>query len=208
MNQGSCGFAGRSVLLIGAGCALGRVLARLYANAGARVVVIDNDEDQLLTIAKQNRDQISTLRLNCLDATQLTNFINIWSDEPLDALVHLQPLRHLGAQGRGIASIVRLTEGLAPALARGQGRVLILYRGTTSTTSLQKRALSPAWDRLSNLLSGQFSGDGLRVNALRLNAGAGESVSGRQVVESALMLTQPRPSEITGAVLHLGADTD
>ena len=63
----------------------------------------------------------------------------IWADEPLAALIHLQPLRHPERIGATLTAIPALTRDLAGALRAGQGSVLTLF----SAPSLSKECFGP-----------------------------------------------------------------
>lgn len=205
-------FAGRTVLLIGAGCDLGQVLAAGYASAGARVIAMDDDEARLLNRARQMPTQINTLKLNCLSDLQRNHFGSIWEDEPLDVLVHIQAVRHMDRPGEAITSVVEMTQMLARALKRGRGRVLILYPAIRAADPLHKQAFAPGWARLAPLLDGVFAADGITVNGVQLTPQVSTmDIAGPEatrIADAALMLTAPEPGRIGGSVLQLDAQSD
>jgi NAD(P)-dependent dehydrogenase (short-subunit alcohol dehydrogenase family) len=51
-------FAGRGILVTGAGSGIGRAAAQLFANEGGRVVVVDQDENEAQATVKSIRQAV------------------------------------------------------------------------------------------------------------------------------------------------------
>ena len=203
-------FDNRTVLIAGAGCNAGALLGRFYAGAGARVVLIDNDEPAMLNIARRQPSRIDTLRLDLRRPALCRRLGEIWDNEPLHVLVHLQLLVRTSQQGAALASVEALTLALAPALA-GRGRVLAVFAAPRTRDAAGRaeagaaaRAMRAALEHLPRALQDRLGGQGITVNALRLPAedDAGPA-RGADVIRAAVFLTRPGGARVGGAVLPL-----
>lgn len=210
LGEGTQPFSGKAVLLVGAGCVLGTVLARVYAQQGARVILMDRDETRIRKVAAQLSLKVETLAMHCFDAAKRRHFAEIWADEPLAGLIHLQAVRYPEEEGAAISSVVAFTEALFPALLRGRGRVLICHQGGAGRP-LAQRAFDPAWEELPRLLDEGLParpGGAVTVNGLRLPRIRAGELPVRQVSEAARMLTLPEPTRVSGSLLQLDTGRD
>lgn len=200
-------FCGRTILLAGAGCAAGAILARDYARAGGRVVAIDHDEAAILRIARADPARIDPLRLDLHDPSQVRRFAGIWLEEPLHVVVHLQPLRLQARPGLAITSIVDVSDALLQALRPGKGRILIVREALPQTASLALRAFDGAITGLAPLLQEAYGQDGIRSNTLEVR-GKRTRLNQRRFSELALWLTAPNGPLIDSCNLRLSLSGD
>src|SRR6056297_2235813 len=140
------------VVVLAAGCAEGRDLARMTARAGARVVVVDHDERQVNAIASLAPDRIEALRLDLFKPYHCRAFYEAWEDEPLDLLVQCQPMRAPHRLGAAAQAMPAMAQGLARGLARGRGRVVMLHAAATVTQDAGQQALTHALEVLPGLM--------------------------------------------------------
>lgn len=200
-------FDGRTVLLAGAGCVAGAALASGFARAGARVIAIDRDEAAVLKMATRHPDRIDPLRLDCLDIQQTTLFADVWQDEPLHVLMHLQPLRHEDEMAGAIRSVLEFSKRLLPALIAGKGRVVILFHDVSGPAALDQRVFLPSLQRLSGTLQTEFAQAKIAVNAVCLS-NRGDAKIMADLMRVAQWLCAPGRPPVTGSVLRLSAGGD
>jgi len=198
------GLANRTVLVVGAGCGWVDVLCRAYAGAGARVIAMDPHDAPILQSAAADPKRIDPLCLDDTDAVQRRRFCEIWADEPLDVLVHLQPLRAAPDAGPALTSIAALTEALTPALARGAGRLLVLQHAPAAQAPLGQGMLARAIRALPEVLDQP----GIRAHAIEIARDGTSDRQGGDLARLALMLTDPAGPPVAAAVIGLDAPGD
>ena len=182
-------------------------MAHRYARAGAQVILLDHDETAIQRIARLRADHIKHLKLDVMDPEQSGRFAEIWEDEPLHTLVHLQPLRYQTRPAGSVRAVVRLNALLLPALKRAGGKSLILFETLPHNAPQELRAFNPALAGLAPLIdSVPHSGTG-GCCGLHLMAPRSE-VNLRRMARLALWLTAPGSPALKGAVLRLGASDD
>lgn len=140
------------VVLILAACQRpGASIARAFAKAGMRVILIDGDSKGLTKIASIDPDQIETLTLPKFQSDMTHLLRDAWGAEPLDMVVNLMPLAFpdaIAEQMRTLTAILRTTvRGLvaakgsivsvvpgpsAPLALVGQGRLAALQAGSAA----------------------------------------------------------------------------
>ncbi|WP_371224456.1 hypothetical protein [Roseovarius sp. 2305UL8-3] len=200
-------FNGKTVVLAGAGCPAGDALASGFASAGARVVAIDRNECRVLDIAARDPERIDPLRLDILDPDQTALFANIWQDEPLNVLIHLQPLRHINDLAKAIPSVLSWNNRLSPGLKAGQSRVVVLFQDMPDAAKPRQRAFLPALERLARTLQSDFEGTGVTVNAVRLPAQSSATIT-TNLLRVVTWLTGPPSPHLSGSLLGLQAQGD
>lgn len=197
----SCDFTDKTILLAGAGCAVGRLLAFAYASRGARVIAMDRDEALALEIATGNPARIEALKLDLMRDANCRLLGDIWQAEPVDVLIHLQPLREPHRMGAAIQAIPALTRQLQPALEAGSGRVLVLYCEAASEARAEGRTFATAFAHLVEHLNAEISQSGLTVNAIRVATDCDGTVCDDLITAAAMFLTGPKARGAGGTVL-------
>ncbi len=200
-------FYGKTVLLAGAGCPTGDALASGFANVGGRVIAIDRDERRVLGIAAHNPDRIDPLRLDVLVPDQTRMFANVWEAEPLDVLVHLQPLRHIDDLTSAIGSILTLSDHLRPGLKAGQGCIVVAFQETPDAVKTFQGQYLPTLEQLARTLQPAFDGAGVTVNAICLPAQTDADVL-HEFLRVITWLTAPSAPLIHSTLLRLKAQGD
>ena len=196
-------FRDRVVVILAAGCAQGRDLARMAARAGARVIVVDHDERQVNAIAAFAPDRIEALRLDLFKPAQCRAFYEAWENEPLDLLVQCQALRAPHRLGAAAQAMPAMAQGLSRGLARGWGRVVMLHTAASATQDAGQKALTHALEVLPGLMQADPWARGLRVTALRLPADGAAPKGLRMAVRALMMRDVPFAP---GHVLPLSPD--
>lgn len=196
-------FSGKTVVIAGAGCEVGIGLAHGFGRVGARIVLMDREESAILEVATLARDRIEPLALDPMRADLCAQFGEIWGEEPLDVLIHLQPLRHPDRLAQAMASIPALTRDLARGLKAGQGRVLVLFFAPTPLAGIDSALLDRALSALPGLLHDKLGAHGICCNGLRLPASVGDIWSMEALVSTAMFLCGPHGGAIGGALLPL-----
>jgi NAD(P)-dependent dehydrogenase (short-subunit alcohol dehydrogenase family) len=196
-------FRDKIVVIFAAGCAEGRDLAGMAARAGARVIAVDHDAARANAVAKTAPDRIEALTLDVLRLAHCRLLSAEWGAEPLDLVIHCQALRAPDRAGAAAQAIPALTEGLAKGLARGRGRVVLLYRSVPPEAGAGPAALIHALEALPPLMQASAWAKGLRVTALRLPEFRGAGQTLRATVRALMAKDFPFAP---GAVLPLAPD--
>ncbi|MET4128224.1 hypothetical protein [Roseovarius sp. MBR-6] len=163
VHQGS---AGPTVLIAGAGCATGLDLAAMLAAKGASVIVLERSDARALALGRLDPARIETLTLDVFNPMPCRRLGAIWTDTPIDLLLHLHLLREPARPGAAVAAIPALTRALWPGLARGAGEVLILACAPEADAAPEAHAYDAALRALVPLMQAE-AGAGARVNLLR-----------------------------------------
>ena len=195
------GFEDRTILIGGAACATGAALGAFFARAGARVVLIDRNEAAILDIARRHPNRMDALRLDVMRPDLCSRLGELWEDEPIAALIHLQMLRHRAGPGAHLASVEALSDALAPGLGQ-TGRIVMVY-AAPNTASATAVAGFAAYDRLPVALQDRLGGQGIVVNALRLPPGGEKAVLRADFTRAIAFLSRPGGVRLGGAVLPL-----
>jgi NAD(P)-dependent dehydrogenase (short-subunit alcohol dehydrogenase family) len=199
-------FDTSTVLVAGAaGGATGRALCHRFAAAGARVVALDADEPALLDIARAAPARIDALALDSLSPVACRKLGAAWADEPLQVLVHAQPLRAPARPAVALAAVEALTVALAAGLRAGQGRVVILASDSAPDASVTAQLLQAALHGLAPALQARRVAAGVAVNAVLLPAG---SAAPQGLWEAVSLLAAPGGRAPRGAVLPLPGGGD
>lgn len=201
-------FSGKTVVIAGAGCDVGIALAHGFSRAGARVVLMDRHEAAILEVATLARDRIEPLALDPLRLDLCRRFGEIWADEPLEVLIHLQPLRHPDRLAVAMSCIPALTRDLARALRAGRGRVLVLFPSPMPLAGIERRLMDEALCALPGMLHDKLGAHGICANGLRLPAGVDDIRSMQDLVSVVMFLCGPRGGAIGGALLPLWPRSD
>ncbi len=194
-------FSGKTALIAGAGCDVGIALAHGFRGAGARVVLLDRDAARISDAAALAADRIETLALDPLRRDLCRKLGDIWGDEPLDILVHLQALRDPGKTGQVITGITGLTRDLARGLRAARGRVLTVHAAPPGLAEADQVLFDRMLSALPETLQARLGRHGVRVNALRLPGPADTAATHRDLVDLALFLCGPAGGAIGGALI-------
>ena len=205
--QGFCDFADKTVVLAAAGCAPGRALALAYADRGARVIVLDREEARAHAIAAENPARIDSLRLDTLHPAACALFARIWEAEPIDVLIHLQPLRQPDRPGAATQAVPALTRALRAGIEAGDGRVLFLYRAADAAVPAEMRCFALALGHLAKAMQAELGSARLAVNGLKLDPGLTEDDTG-PILRPAFFLTGGKGRNTAGTVLPVSAPSD
>lgn len=190
--------SGRTVIIAGAGCAAGSVLAHGFAEAGARVVVIDREETAVLPLAASAPDRIDALCLDILRPEMCRQFASIWDTEPLAALIQLQILRHGDRPAMAIRSVAEMARALQPGLAATGGQILYLCDSEAEDATTQ--SFRGAFERLAPVLQRQAAA-GVAVTGLALPPGGLGAVGEAAFVQLVMALEDLPGAQIGGALL-------
>ncbi|EEM22629.1 2,3-dihydro-2,3-dihydroxybenzoate dehydrogenase [Bacillus thuringiensis serovar tochigiensis BGSC 4Y1] len=100
MNLGE--FDGKTVLVTGAAQGIGSVIAKMFLERGATVIAVDQNEEGLQVLLKQNelnKTRMKTFRLDVSDSAAVEDMINHIANEiaPIDILVNVAGVLRMGA---------------------------------------------------------------------------------------------------------------
>ena len=182
-------LAGKTVLIAAAGCAPGVVLTQGLARGGAQVIVIDREDRRCQALARLVPGRIETLALDVMRPSVCARLGDLWGDTPVDALIHLQPLRMAGRLGAVTMAVSALTRALRPGLAAARGRVLIVNAVPCAGAGAAERACRLGLDHLGSYLAEDMGG-AVQVHTLRLMraAGGGKAEALSVLLEPAVFL--------------------
>ena len=199
------GLSDKTVMIAAAGCDAGRCLADACAQAGARVVVLEQTASRARAVARAWPDMIETLGLNALRPDHCDRLGAVWDATPLDLLLHLQPIRMPRRPGAAISAIPALSRALLPGLAAGAGRVIAVFRAPGPGARAEDLAYDAAMCALAGHMQEEF-GNRAMVNALRLAHEGAERSCGARLWPAVAMLTAGERAGPCGSVLHLGPE--
>jgi NAD(P)-dependent dehydrogenase (short-subunit alcohol dehydrogenase family) len=195
----------RTVMIAAAGCDAGRCLAQTCAQAGARVIALEREANRARAVARARPDRIETLALDTLRPEHCQRLGMIWSDTPLDLLLHLQPIRAPRRPGAAIAAIPALSRALLRGLGAGAGRVIVVFRAPAPGAGPEDLAYDAGMCALAGHMQEEVGGRAM-VNALRLAPEGAERSCGARLWPAVAMLTAGNWAGPCGSVLHLGPE--
>lgn len=199
------GLSDKTVMIAAAGCDAGRCLADACAQAGARVVVLEQTASRARAVARARPDRIEALALNAMRPDHCDRLGAVWDATPLDLLLHLQPLRAPRRPGAAIAAIPALSRALLPGLGAGAGRVIVVFRAPGPGAGAEDLAYDAGLSALAGHMQEEFAMR-VTVNALRLAPEGAERSCGARLWPAVGMLTAGNWAGPCGLVLHLGPE--
>lgn len=225
----------KTTLVTGAGSGIGEAIARLFAAAGAHVLLLDRNEAAVATVAASIRDSGGDADHGVLDISDPAAVDALLADRPpLDVLVNNAGIGHVGDitkttaadLDRMLAVNVRGTFNLCKACVPG-----MLERGSGSVVNLASIAgVIAVRDRLAyttskfaivgltKALALDHSHTGVRFNAIcpgrvetpwvleRLKEYPDPDAAYREMASTQLTGRMAKPAEIAAAALYLAAD--
>lgn len=189
----------KTVLIAGAAGAVGGILAKRFADLGATVVVIDEDETALHEIARYQPNRIEPLCLDLRKAKSCRMLGEAWGGAPIHFLFNLQNYtENLGEVVRCIEGIDTLNRALFPALVAADGAVVVLC---PVRRGMQGDAIVAATTKMVAAYARDYAADGVRMNALLLRREA--DMASKGLMNALMFFGQTKV--INGAVVEVGA---
>ena len=167
------------------------------------MVLLDRNEARMVDTAALACDRMETLVIDPLRADLCRRLGEIWCDEPLDVLVHLQALRDPQKIAPAITAIAGLTRDLARALRAARGRVLTVFAAPSNLATVDHALYDRALGGVPDALQSRLGSHGVRANALRLPGPTADAISDSDLVELALFLCSEAGGAVGGAVLPI-----
>jgi NAD(P)-dependent dehydrogenase (short-subunit alcohol dehydrogenase family) len=173
-------FAGKAVIVTGAGTGIGRATARAFAEQGARVLIVGRTEARLVETA-QDRPRIRPLVADVTDSAAPELIVRTAMAEfgRLDVLVNNAAVVRQATSGDAVPEMVStnllvpmyLTQAALPHLATARGVVVnvstsIGQRGWPLPGGELYAALKSALESLTRSWAVQFAPRGIRVAAV------------------------------------------
>ncbi|MFA5939465.1 MAG: SDR family oxidoreductase [Sinimarinibacterium sp.] len=179
-------FAGRHVLVTGAGGGLGRAFAQRFASEGAALILADLDAgllDESASLLRAQGADCSTHRFDLSAESEIQQFAaEVCARHPrLDVLVNNAGLAY-GEVAHGFAELgqqkwlryfsvntiapLLLTQALRPALAAAKGVVLNVSSMAGFMPATAYGVTKSALNAMTFGMANTFGGDGIRVNAI------------------------------------------
>lgn len=172
-------FAGKTVLVTGAGKGIGRGTAQLMAARGARVVALSRSPEDLSTLADSTGCETSTVDLADVDATRAA----LASMPDIDLLVncagiaHLTPFVDTSVEALDEVMAVNLRAPMLVAQHCARGMIARRVRGAiVNVSSIAAQVGTPlhaaycaskgALDALTRVMAVELGEHGIRVNAV------------------------------------------
>lgn len=197
-------YSDKTVLIVGAGCALGRVLALQLADVGTTVIVLDHDTTHLMQTASYDPTRIETLTIAPQATATIAKLGEIWEDEPIDLLVMLQPLSLPRRPGLAAKSSLLFLDALKLGLARAKGAVVSVIPAAGGDDDPVAQSAYAAMAQLARAMPRQLRETGVRANAISASADLCDS-DPEQVADPVLFLGSEGARAINGALLPVGA---
>lgn len=161
----------KTVVVLGADCALGHRLAIKFALQKARVVLVDRNVDRLDPLVRRFTHQIDTLPLPLNTTGTLEQFGEHWDEEPLDILINLYPLTRLSDPSAQTRVLVGIAQGFADGLAAANGVAMTVWQATALRDGrIARHAQDGALQNGTTALAQVLHNAGARGTSLRLAA--------------------------------------
>lgn len=161
------GFDGKIVFVAGAACDLGWQLLPILKDAGARVILMDEDTDALCDMASIAPHQFEPLPVPDPSVKSYGQIGQIWGDQPLDYLIDLMPLQKKSDRPQWAETNLALVCGLKPGLDQTNGAVLSVIPQSTPDDPLTYQMSEAGLCRMAKVLGERWRKDGVFYNVLR-----------------------------------------
>jgi NAD(P)-dependent dehydrogenase (short-subunit alcohol dehydrogenase family) len=156
----------KTILVAGAASEIGRQLLPVLRKSFARTILLDQNHEKLISMARTCPDRIEPLIMSTCDVDQIAELGVIWEDEPLDFLINLKATRRHDRQGTLVAASTALCRGLAPGLQSAGGAIINVIPRGAATDSFEYQVAEAGLKRMSELLGQSLGQIGVRVNCI------------------------------------------
>jgi 2-keto-3-deoxy-L-fuconate dehydrogenase len=173
-------LAGKTALLTGAGAGIGRATAKIFADAGARVIATDRDADTLVSLASESSG-IVTMALDVTKPDQIADIadkagavdilFNCAGIVPAGNILEGSRDAWVRAFDINVTSIFDMTRSFLPGMiARGTGNIINIASVVSTLKTAPNRAAYAATKAaviaLTKSVALDFVGQGIRCNAI------------------------------------------
>jgi len=219
----------RVIIITGATGVLGQLAAHTFAEQGASLALISDDQEKLDSLTRDLRlpeDRILTHTANLLDEKTVRDSAEAVSAKfgRVDALIHLvggwtggKTLAESDAEAftfmlnQHAWTTIHLLRAFSPKLAEnGWGRVIGVSSPLANKPTAKMGAYAmgkAAQETLLMSLADEFAGTGLTVNVIQVKAidvkGTGNGTSPQEIVSAMLYLFSDEASKVNGARIPL-----
>lgn len=168
-------FADKTVFIIGAASDLTWRLLPILTRAEARVILMDDDADELLAMARKEPALIEPLTVEKLNAATCRSVGEIWGDEPIDILLDLLALGERGDPAQSSATSKAALTAFEPALMSADGCVVSVIPKSQADDDLATQMAEAAHLKMASALSKKWARWRVTHNVLRPERGAPSS---------------------------------
>ena len=168
-------FADKTVFIAGAGTELAWRLLQTLERAEARVILMDDDADELIAMARKGPSLIEPLPLENLDATTCTFVGDIWGEEPIDVLLDLVALTDSGSPADRLDTSKAMLTAFEPALMSADGCVVSVIPKSHPKDDVVTQVAEAGHLKLAETLGEKWARWRVTYNVLRPEQGASAS---------------------------------
>lgn len=174
-------FADKTVFIAGAATDLTWRLLPQLERAEARVILLDDDADELMSMARRNPSVIEPLPINRLSARTCAVVGEIWEAEPVDVFLDLVALTSTDSGEQKLAVSRALLKSFEPALMAADGCVISVVPKTTRNDRIEHQVAEAGYLQLAETLANRWAKWRVTYNVLRPVAGASASSMAKAV---------------------------
>lgn len=188
------GFEGKIIFVAGATTDLGWRLLPAFERADARVILLDQDADDLLEMARRNPGKFEPLPVVQKTAQQFKDIGRIWGSEPLHLLIDLLPMTLRENDDCMIGPSLALIEGLGHGLHAAKGSVISVIPTAAPDDPVSYQVAEAGLCRMAQVLGDQWEPNGVQYNVLRPVAGA----SAQDMAKAITFLAEAAVAQLSG----------
>ena len=165
-------FADKTVFIAGAATDLGWRLLPLLAKAKARVILMDEDGEELTAMAQTNTQIFEPLHIDRLNAQTCSVVGRIWGDEPIDVLLDFTALSDFCEATDRPQTVHALLKAFEPALMSADGGVVSVIPQTGAEGSAEDMVAEAGLLKLAESFGQNWHRWRVTYNVLRPEVGA------------------------------------
>lgn len=168
-------FADKTVFIAGAATDLAWRLLPQLERAEARVILLDDDAEELMSMARRNPEVIEPLPISRMSAKNCAIVGEIWEDEPIDVFLDLVSLTDAESAEQKLGVSRTLLRSFEPALKAADGCVVSVVPKTSKTDRVEHQVAEAGYLQLASALAAKWAKSRVTYNVLRPAPGASAS---------------------------------
>lgn len=173
-------FADKTVFIAGAVTDLAWRLLPVLQRAEARVILMDDDADELILMSRKDPTWIEPLPVEHMDAATCQVVGEIWEDEPIDIFLDFMALTEIVPPSEKLRASQALLTAFEPALMAADGCVVSIIPQSPKD-DLAAQVAEAGQLQLAKSLAEKWQRWRVTYNVLRPEAGASASSMARAV---------------------------
>ncbi|MFY0595898.1 MAG: hypothetical protein JXQ85_05675 [Cognatishimia sp.] len=174
-------FEDKTIFVAGAASDVVWRLLPAFESAKARVVLMDEDADELMSMARKSPARFDPLPVTRLNAKTCAAIGGVWQDEPIDIFLDFLALTDVGQNERMLAASRACVRAFEPALMAADGCVVSAIPAPAREDDLAAKIIEAGHLQLARSMSDRWARWQVCYNVLRPAAGASASAIAQAV---------------------------